>query len=82
MNPQVSSASRSTTLRIDGMTCSSCRKHVASALGRVPGVTSVEVDLGAGKASVVHDATTPTAALLGAVEAAGYGASTLDGSAR
>lgn len=60
-----------TTLRVTGMTCNGCRKHVDAALRKVPGVTAVEVDLPNGQAKVVHD-DTPVASLIAAVEGAGY----------
>ncbi len=41
-----------THLNIEGMTCGHCKKAVEDALGRVPGVTKVDVDLDAGKATV------------------------------
>ncbi|MFO0616965.1 MAG: heavy metal-associated domain-containing protein [Polyangiaceae bacterium] len=71
--PQTTLAS--TTLSIQGMTCGGCRKHVAVALGRVTGVSSVEVDLDAGEARVVHDGRATREALVAVVEAAGYRAS-------
>jgi copper chaperone CopZ len=60
-----------TTLRVTGMTCNGCRKHVDTALREVPGVTAVEVDLAGASAKVVHD-DVPMASLVAAVEAAGY----------
>jgi copper chaperone CopZ len=64
-----------TTLRISGMTCNGCVKHVDAALREVPGVTAVEVDLAGGQAKIVHDAQkSPVPALIAAVEAAGYSA--------
>ena len=63
-----------TTLRVTGMTCNGCRKHVDSALREVPGVTAVQVDLEGGQAKVVHDGATAPAALIAAVEGAGYAA--------
>lgn len=59
-----------TTLRVSGMTCNGCVKHVTAALREVPGVTAVDVDLANGRAKVVHDAT--VAALIAAVTEAGY----------
>lgn len=64
-----------TTLRVTGMTCNGCRKHVDQALRGVPGVTAVEVDLAGGSAKVVHDDKALPAALIAAVEDAGYHAS-------
>lgn len=43
------------TLRIEGMTCQHCVAAVKNALMGVPGVTSAEVDLQAGRANVTLD---------------------------
>ena len=64
-----------TTLRISGMTCNHCVQHVTRALRGVGGVAQVEVDLGAGRAMVDHGDQTTLASLIGAVESAGYAAS-------
>jgi len=64
-----------TNLRITGMTCNGCVKHVDAALRKIPGVTAVEVVLADGRAKVVHDPeTSPQTSLIAAVEQAGYGA--------
>ncbi len=63
-----------TTLRVTGMTCNGCRKHVDAALREVPGVTAVQVDLESGQTKVVHDGATLPATLIAAVEGAGYAA--------
>jgi len=65
---------------IDGMTCASCVYRVEKALQAVPGVTDATVNLATQRARVewragASDETAPgEAALVGAVEAAGYGA--------
>ena len=59
-----------TTLRVSGMTCNGCVKHVDAALREVPGVTAVQVDLASNQARVVHEASVP--ALIAAVVEAGY----------
>ena len=59
-------------LAVSGMTCSGCAATVQRVLARVPGVQQVEVDLAAGRAQVLG--TAPLAALLAAVQAAGFGA--------
>jgi copper chaperone CopZ len=64
-----------TSLRITGMTCNNCVRHVDHALRAVRGVSSVEVDLGAGSAKVTHEDGLPLQSLLTAVESAGYEAS-------
>lgn len=62
-----------TTLRITGMSCNGCVKHVGDALRKVPGVSAVEVDLAGGQAKVVHDPqTSPADSLIAAVAGAGY----------
>jgi copper chaperone len=62
-----------TTLRISGMTCNGCVKHVVAALRGLPGVGAVEVDLADGQARVSHDPEqSPAATLIAAVTDAGY----------
>jgi copper chaperone CopZ len=61
-----------TTLRITGMTCNGCVKHVDKALREVQGVTAVEVNLAAGTAKIVHEPSAAPTALVAAVESAGY----------
>lgn len=67
-----------TDLKITGMTCSACVGHVQRALASVPGVQSVEVDLGDQRATVEHDQV-ETSRLIGVVEEEGYGASVNQG---
>src|SRR5262249_54420225 len=63
-------------LRIEGMTCASCVARVEKALKQVPGVASADVNLATEMAEVrVSDRTDPAAALVAAVEKAGYHAS-------
>jgi Cu+-exporting ATPase len=62
---------------IDGMTCASCVARVEKALKAVPGVLDASVNLATEKASV-HGAVA-AAALVAAVERAGYAARLLDG---
>jgi copper chaperone CopZ len=61
-----------TTLRITGMTCNGCVRHVGQALRAVPGVSTVEVSLPEGTAKIVHDESASLNAMLAAVESAGY----------
>lgn len=61
-----------TTLRITGMTCNGCVRHVDKALRAVPGVTAVEVNLPDGTAKVVHDDSAAIPAMVEAVQTAGY----------
>jgi Au+-exporting ATPase len=60
----------SVALAIDGMTCASCVGRVERALLAVPGVASASVNLVTERASV--SGTADAAALLKAIEAAGY----------
>lgn len=59
-----------TNLKIEGMTCQNCVKHVRKALESVAGVTSAEVDLDSGRATVEGEAA--VADLIAAVEEEGY----------
>ncbi|MEB3327631.1 MAG: cation transporter [Candidatus Sericytochromatia bacterium] len=59
-----------TALAIDGMSCDHCVRAVRQALEGLPGVTRVEVEVGA--ARIEGDAVLP--ALVAALEAEGYAA--------
>jgi copper chaperone CopZ len=63
-----------TTLRIIGMSCNACVRHVGGALRGVPGVLEAEVSL-PDRARVEHGVETRVEALVAAVESAGYGVS-------
>jgi copper chaperone CopZ len=66
-------------LRVNGMTCNGCVKHVEGALRAIPGVAAVEVLLVDQKAKVVHDPErSPLPILLAAIEGAGYDASAVE----
>ena len=57
-------------LIIEGMMCQNCAKHVKKALEKLDGVSSVSVDLEAGRAEAEGSA--DEEALRAAVEEAGY----------
>lgn len=59
-------------LRVTGMTCKNCVRHVGEALRQVPGVTAAEVELATGTASVEHADDVDVTALCQAVADAGY----------
>jgi copper ion binding protein len=61
-----------TTYRVEGMTCEHCVRAVTSEVSRVPGVAAVEVDLAAGEVAVTADSAPDDAAVLAAIEEAGY----------
>lgn len=60
-----------TVLKVDGMTCEMCVKHVTNALQNVAGVQKAEVDLHAGQARIEHENAAPDA-LIEAVREEGY----------
>ncbi|MDR2711350.1 MAG: heavy-metal-associated domain-containing protein [Burkholderiales bacterium] len=65
------------TFHIDGMTCQGCVASVTRALKVAPGVIEVTVSLDDKRATVRYDAAqTAPAALVAAVEDAGFDAST------
>ena len=59
------------TLRVPGMTCGHCESAVKGELGKVDGVTGVEVDLQT-KLVTVTGTALDNAALAAAVDEAGY----------
>lgn len=62
-------------LKVDGMTCGGCAAAVTKALGRLPGVDAVQVDLASGSARITADQAARRApAFVEALAAAGYAA--------
>lgn len=66
-------------LKIGGMHCANCKTKVGEALRRVPGVKAANVDLLFHRAVVSADTTVDRAALVAAVEGAGYAATLVEG---
>ena len=64
---------------VTGMSCSACSAHVEKAVSRIPGVDQVQVNLLQNSMVVEYeDEATDAAAIIHAVEDAGYGASVKD----
>ncbi|WP_294001444.1 heavy metal translocating P-type ATPase [uncultured Megasphaera sp.] len=61
-----------TTLKIEGMMCQHCQKHVQEALSAMNGVTAVSVDLDGGKADVEASRDIPTEEFAKVIADAGY----------
>lgn len=59
-------------LKINGMMCMMCRKHVLEALEAMDGVTAVDVNLEAGTAKVEASRDIPQAEFKKVIEEAGY----------
>ena len=57
---------------VTGMTCGSCERHVREEVAQIVGVTGIEVSAATGKLSVTADAPIDDAAVLAAVDEAGY----------
>jgi copper chaperone len=57
---------------VTGMTCDHCVNAVTSELSRLPGVTSVDVDLASGSAKVESTEPLDVEAVRAAVDEAGY----------
>ena len=68
--PKAAPQDATTVIGIDGMNCVNCVRHVEKALTGTDGVTSVEVELEPGQATVAGTATPAT--LRAAIESAGY----------
>jgi len=63
-----------TSLKIAGMSCGSCARHVDQALRTIVGVSSVTVDRTSQLALVLHNDQTTSEALIAATIDAGYDA--------
>ncbi len=61
-----------TVITVTGMTCGHCVSAVSSEIGKLPGVTEVEVDLESGAVRITAEPMPETAALAAAVDEAGY----------
>jgi copper chaperone CopZ len=75
----VRSGSETVVMRVTGMTCGNCVRHVEDALGKLAGVRAVKVVLDGGKALIEPGDGFSACSALAAVRAEGYEAS-IDGS--
>jgi copper chaperone len=66
--------SATTTYDVTGMTCGHCEAAVREEVGQLPGVTGVDVSAQTGVLSIVSDAPLADAAVVAAVDEAGYAA--------
>lgn len=68
----MSTAVTTATVTVTGMTCDCCVDSVSKEVGRIDGVTGVDVDLASGRVTV--DSTNPVAldVIAAAVDKAGY----------
>lgn len=60
------------TYTVTGMTCAHCVGAVSAEIGRIPGVTDVQVELATGAVTVTSEDTTDDDAVVAAVDEAGY----------
>jgi copper ion binding protein len=60
------------TLNVQGMTCDHCARAVQNEIGRIAGVTGVEVDLATGAVTISSGGPIDARLLVTAVEDAGY----------
>ncbi|OBG74827.1 heavy metal transporter [Mycobacterium sp. E1214] len=58
--------------RVSGMSCAHCEAAVRREVAQIPGVGGVEVDADTGRLVVTSAAPVAAAAVLGAVDEAGY----------
>jgi copper chaperone CopZ len=61
---------QTTTYTVTGMTCAHCVSSVSTEVGRIPGVTGVQVDLTSGTLTVTSDQPVDDAAVHAAVDEA------------
>jgi copper chaperone len=60
------------TIIVTGMSCDHCANAIRAEVGRLPGVTGIDVDVAGGKVSITGPQLPGDAALREAVEEAGY----------
>jgi copper chaperone len=71
VSPSTPDPSSDLTYLVAGMTCEHCRAAVTQEVARVPGVASVDVDLGT-KLVRVHGTDLDAVAVVAAIDEAGY----------
>lgn len=64
--------STTTTITVEGMSCSGCAHSVRAALTHIPGVVEVNVDVTNGTVTIASDTPVDNADIRAAVEEAGY----------
>lgn len=70
--------SKTTKLRVEGMSCPNCQRHAKEALEEVAGVLRAEVSLEAKEAAVEHEDTVTVQQLIDAVTEEGYPATLIE----
>jgi copper ion binding protein len=60
------------TYSVSGMTCDHCVRAVEAEVGKIAGVASVSVDLGANQVTLISDGPLDDAMIRAAVEEAGF----------
>ena len=70
--PQRSAEAGTISVPVEGMSCASCVAHVEKAIAKLPGVTSVAVNLATERAAVAFAGAPDTAAVVRAIANAGY----------
>ncbi|MEV0249888.1 heavy metal-associated domain-containing protein [Nocardia sp. NPDC050712] len=68
----MSTAASTATVTVTGMTCGGCANSVRTEVGRIDGVTSVDIDLASGQVTVGSAAPVTHDTLAAAVTKAGY----------
>ncbi|MBV1854302.1 heavy-metal-associated domain-containing protein [Catellatospora tritici] len=61
-----------TVYTVKGMTCGHCVSSVSAEVGKIDGVTGVQVDLASGTVTVTSSSTLAQSAVAAAVDEAGY----------
>ena len=59
-------------IAVTGMSCAHCADAVRSEIARIPGVSTVDVDVASGEVRIAAESRPDPAAVRAAVEAAGY----------
>lgn len=70
--PPTAEATTATTYSVVGMTCGGCASSVSAGIGKLDGVTSVDVDVATGTVAVRSSTPLDDEKVRAAVEGAGY----------
>ncbi|WP_433197428.1 heavy-metal-associated domain-containing protein [Nocardia sp. CA-107356] len=68
----MSTAATTATVTVTGMTCGCCVNSVSKEVGKIDGVTGVDIDLASGRVTVASSTAVELSAIAAAVDKAGY----------
>ncbi len=76
-SPKTAAGEQTSFFKVSGLDCGSCAVKIETALGRIPGVSSVDASVTGESVTVLHGETVSMAMLANKLDALGYGVSVM-----